>query len=108
LSDPAVTVRGLNSVGGWAQAKIKATPRLEFNAALGIDNPFAREIRLYGGPYGYYGPCFSKTVSPFGNFIYHARPNVLFWVEYRRLQTFALDSNSTILNHVNASVGYLF
>jgi hypothetical protein len=108
LDDPAVMVRGLNSVGGWAQAKFKATPRLEFNAALGVDNPFARDIRLYGGPYGYYGPWLSKNLSPFGNFIYHARSNVLFSVEYRRLQTFALDSNSTTLNHVNASVGYLF
>jgi hypothetical protein len=108
LTNPAVAVRGLDSVGGWAQAKIRATSRLEFNAALGVDNPYASDIRAYGGPVGYYGPWLSKNVSPFANFIYHARSNVLFSVEYRRLQTFALDSSSTTVNHVNASVGYLF
>jgi hypothetical protein len=107
LANPNTPVRGLNSVGGWAQLKFKPTVKLEVNAAMGIDNPFASEMRQFGGT-SYMGSWMAKNVSPFGNFIYHAKSNVLFSVEYRRLQTFLLDSNSETVNHVNASVGYIF
>jgi hypothetical protein len=50
LADPNTLVRGLNAAGGWGQIKFKATPKLEFNGALGIDTAFARDIRSYGGP----------------------------------------------------------
>jgi len=106
--DPNTAVRGLNSMGGWAQLKIKPTTRFEINAALGIDNPFASDIRKYGGSQSYLGPWLSRNVSPFVNFIYQVRSNVLFSLEYRRLQTYTLDSTANSANHVNASVGYIF
>ena len=34
-------------MGGWAQLKFKPKSKLEINAALGIDNPFAGELRQY-------------------------------------------------------------
>jgi len=40
LSDPNTQVHGLQSLGGWAQLKYKATPKLQFNGAFGQDNPF--------------------------------------------------------------------
>ena len=48
LTDPATSVRPLNSVGGWAQLKYQPLPKLEFNAAFGQDNPFTADIRYFG------------------------------------------------------------
>ena len=42
--------RPLDDVGGWTQLKEKLTERLEFNAAFGIDNVFAAELRPYAFP----------------------------------------------------------
>ena len=42
------------------------------------------------------------------NFIYHVRSNVLFSAEYRRLQTYNLDSNTETANQIGLSVGYIF
>ena len=39
--------RPLDDVGGWAQLKAKATERLELNAAYGMDNVFAGQLRRY-------------------------------------------------------------
>lgn len=105
---PSSSVIGLNSMGGWMQLKFKPKTNFELNAALGVDNPFASELRRYSPAGSYYGVWLSKNVSPFVNFIYHVRSDVLFSVEYRHLQTFVLDNGSHSANHVNLSVGYLF
>src|ERR1019366_6853473 len=39
--------RALDDVGGWTQLKEKFNERLEFNAAYGMDNVFAGEMRHY-------------------------------------------------------------
>ncbi len=44
---PATTFRALDSMGGWSQLKFKPTAKLEINGALGVDNPFAGEMRMY-------------------------------------------------------------
>ena len=43
-SNPTSALIGLNTVGGWTQLKFKATEAIEFNAAYGQDNPFARDL----------------------------------------------------------------
>ena len=48
LTDPTTAVLPLNSVGGWAQLKYQPLPKLEFNGAFGLDNPFASDIRYFG------------------------------------------------------------
>jgi hypothetical protein len=50
----------------------------------------------------------SRNLTPFVNFIYHARSNVLFSAEYRRLQTQNLDSSQETANQIGLSVGYIF
>ena len=47
LIDPTTSVLPLNTVGGWAQLKYRATSTLEFNAAFGQDNPFAADVRAF-------------------------------------------------------------
>jgi hypothetical protein len=108
LVNPATQVYGLNSVGGWAQLKYKATSKLQFNGAFGQDNPYAPELREYGGNTTFYPVPLSKNQSGFVNFIYQARSDLVFSLEYRRLKTFTLDSTANSANLVNLSVGYIF
>jgi regulator of replication initiation timing len=106
--EPETTIRGLDSIGGWVQLKFKLNPTFEINTALGQDNPFAGELRKYPATASYYGPLQARNFTPFINFIYRLRSDVLFSVEYRRLQSYGLDANPNTANYVNVSLGYLF
>ncbi len=108
LTDPETEVYGLNSVGGWAQLKYRANPKLQFNAAFGQENPFASDLRDFGGNGSYYEDRFSKNQTALVNFIYQPRSDFVFSFEYRRLKTFILDKGSNSANLVNFSVGYIF
>ncbi len=106
--DPGTNVDGLDSMGGWAQLKYKATSKLQFNGAFGLDNPFAGELREYSANPTLYPVPLSKNESGLVNFIYQPRSDIVFSLEYRRLKTFTLDSNANSANVVNLSVGYIF
>ncbi len=101
-------ILGLDSVGGWTQLKFKPAPKFEVNGALGIDNPFASELSRFPGAASYYGISIARNVSPFVNFIYQVRSDVLFSVEYRYLKTYELDDGAYSANHINVSLGYIF
>ena len=107
FANPSTKFIGLDSMGGWAQLKFKPRTNFEINGALGVDNPFANELRLYKSN-TIYPNTFSRNLSPLVNFIYQVRSDVLFSTEYRRLQTSVLDSGLNSANHVNLSVGYIF
>jgi hypothetical protein len=106
--NPTTTIRGLDSLGGWAQVKYKPRANFEVNFALGMDNPFAGELRNFPATEALYGQLISRNFTPFVNFIYHVRSNVLFSAEYRRLQTYNLDSSLETANQIGLSVGYIF
>ena len=108
LSDPTTIVLGLNSMGGWMQLKFKPRSKLELNGAFGDDNPFASDLRRFSPTGSFYGVWLSKNLSPFVNVIYQMRSDVVIAIEFRRLQTFVLNTGSTAANHVNLSVGYTF
>lgn len=108
LTDPTTVVLGLNSMGGWIQLKFKPRPKLELNGAFGDDNPFASDLRRFSPTGSFYGVWLSKNLSPFVNVIYQLRSDVVIAIEFRRLQTFVLNTGSTAANHVNLSVGYTF
>jgi hypothetical protein len=107
FSDPATTFRGLDSMGGWAQMKFKIKSNFEINGALGIDNPFAGELRQYNANTIYPG-SYTRNLSPLVNFIYQIRSDILFSTEYRYLNSSVLDSGSFSANHINLSLGYIF
>jgi len=109
LSDPGTSVIPLNTVGGWAQLKFQATPKLEFNGAFGQDNPFAADVRTFGEKSQSYAP-FYLTINraAFGNVVYRPRSDLLMSVEYRRLRTFTIYDNSYDAGQLNMSVGVLF
>ncbi len=104
LTDPTTVVQGLNSAGGWAQLKFRATDKLEFNGAYGEDNPQARQLR--GLPYSQ--SALARNQSAFGNFIYQPRSDLLFSLEYRHMRTFYQPEDREAAGHVNMSIGVLF
>lgn len=108
IADPGIAIYGLDSTGGWVQLKFKPKANFEVNFAYGMDNPFARELRAFPASGVFYGSALSRNQSPFVNFIYRARSDVLFSVEYKRLQTYTLDSSANTANQISVSMGYLF
>jgi len=108
INNAATSIYGLDSMGGWMQLKFKPKANFEVNFAYGQDNPFASELRYFPASAHYYGSLLSRNQSPFVNFIYRVRSDVLFSVEYRRLQTYTLDSNANTANQIGLSLGYAF
>jgi len=107
FNSPATTFRALDSIGGWAQLKFKLKSNLEVNGALGIDNPFAAELRKYISN-SIYSDVYTRNLSPLVNVIYQMRSDFLFSAEYSHLDTSKLDSGSYSANHVTLSLGYIF
>ena len=105
---PASRARGLDSLGGWGQLKYQATPKLEFNAAAGQDNPFASEFRDASSLAHPYDQEAVRNRSALFNFIYKPRSNLLLSAEYRRIDTFRVDSTSHSADQVNLAIGVLF
>jgi hypothetical protein len=108
INNAATSIYGLDSMGGWMQLKFKPKANFEVNFAYGQDNPFASELRYFPASAYYYGSLLSRNQSPFVNFIYRVRSDVLFSVEYRRLETYTLDSNANTANQIGLSLGYAF
>jgi hypothetical protein len=105
--DPATKITGLDSMGGWAQLKFKPRTNFEINGAIGLDNPFANELRSFASNPIYRG-AYTRNLSPLVNFIYQVRSDILFSTEFRRLQTTILDFGSNKANIINLSLGYIF
>lgn len=105
---PTTLVRALNSVGGWAQLKYRATSTLEFNGAFGQDNPYAADVRafLYSQAYG--DPTLVRNRGSFVNVIYRPRSDLLFSAEYHRANTFTINNANHSADHINLSMGVLF
>jgi hypothetical protein len=102
--------RPLNDAGGWAQLKEKATERLEFNAAYGIDNVFASDLRIYfdsTGPMAQYSNLArNRTVT--GNVIFSPSAYLLFSLEYRRLESAPVLGLPATTNIIGIGAGYKF
>jgi hypothetical protein len=109
--DPAnayTNLIGLNSVGGWAQLKYRPEPKLELNAAFGLDNPYARDLEYFPYPQSYGDPTLARNRGSFGNVIYRPRSDLLFSAEYRRITTDAVGNGAASAGHVNLMMGVLF
>jgi hypothetical protein len=100
--------RPLDDVGGWMQLKARANERLEFNAAYGIDNAFAGEIRGYlnvnSGAY----QSLARNSTAFGNVIYSPTAHTMFSTEYRRIDSSPATGLHSISNVYAVASGYRF
>ncbi len=103
-------IRPLDDVGGWAQIKQRMGERLEFNAAFGIDNVFASELRPYGtastSNFNYQNLARNRTF--FTNVIYSPSAYLLFSLEYRRIQTSPVIGASESGEVFGLAAGYKF
>jgi hypothetical protein len=106
--NPYAHLQPLNSVGGWSQVKVRATNKLEFNGAFGVDSPFAADVRGYPLSPSYFPAALLQNRSALVNFIYRPRSDLLFSGEFRRLRTFDLDAGSPTAEQVNLMMGILF
>ena len=107
-SDGSYYFRALSDVGGWTELKRRFGQRFEVNAALGIDNVFANDLRRYayiGAPL-YLDLARNRTFT--GNVIYSPTAYLLFSVEYRRLNSWQLSGPSAGANITGVAVGYKF
>ena len=109
FNNPHSGIHGLNAAGGWAQLKFRQTAKLEWNAAYGMDNSTAGDLRgsSVSAP-GDYNVSLARNRSGFFNFIYRPRSDLLFSVEYRRLQTISLAGYSQSADHINVGIGVPF
>lgn len=105
---PTTSLRGLDSIGGWSQFKFRLNSKWEFNAAFGLDNPTASELRAGAASQAYIGPLLTQNRSGLVNFIYRPRSNLLFSSEYRFLQSFPLYKGPNDAEQINVMMGVLF
>jgi hypothetical protein len=101
-------VRGLNSVGGWAQLKYRPSNKLEFNAAFGMDNPYASDLKYFRYSQAYGDPTLARNQGSFVNMIYRPRSDLLFSAEYRHLTTYTINNGGNSAGHLNLMMGVLF
>ena len=100
--------RPLDDVGGWAQLKERLSERLELNAAFGIDNAFADELRRYwvSGSTTYQNLSRNRTYT--GNVIYSPSAYLKFSLEYRHLESFPIFGLPARSNIIGLGAGYQF
>ncbi len=98
----------LDDVGGWAQLKARATERLEFNAAYGIDNAFAHEIRPYLTNATASYLSLARNATFYTNVIYSPTAYTLFSLEYRRIDSSYAIGPHSVANIVGVAAGYRF
>jgi hypothetical protein len=100
--------RPLDDVGGWAQLKEKFSERLELNAAFGIDDVFAGELRHYAIAGNTLYQNLDRTRTYTGNVIYSPSAYLLFSLEYRHLQSTPVTGSSAASNIIGLGAGYRF
>ena len=88
--------------------KARASERLEFNAAYGLDNAFAGELRSYlaAGSGAYQALARNSTV--FANVIYSPTASTLFSLEYRRIDSSQVTGLNAITDVFGVAAGYRF
>ncbi len=101
-------VQALNSVGGWTQLKYRPAAKWEFNAAFGIDNPFARDLEYFQYAQSYGDPTLARNQGSFANMIYRPRSDLLFSAEYRYLTTYSIYNGGNNAGQLNLMMGVLF
>ncbi|HEY6304042.1 MAG TPA: hypothetical protein VIX14_13360 [Terriglobales bacterium] len=101
-------VQALNSIGGWAQLKYRPANKWEFNAAFGMDNPYASDLRYFRYPVSYGDATLARNQAAFVNMIYRPRSDLLFSAEYRHLTTYSVTDGGNNAGQVNLMMGVLF
>jgi hypothetical protein len=109
LDDPgSYYIRPFDAVGGWIEMKERATERLEFNAALGMDSVPAGELRSYPAVAASTYQYLARTQTFTGNAIYSPSAWLQFSLEYRRLESSSVNAPAASSNIIGVAAGYKF
>lgn len=100
--------RPFNDVGGWTQLKEKIGERVELNAAFGLDNDFARELRFYAVSGGTMYQNLARNRTYTGNVIYSPSAYLIFSLEYRHLESSPVNGVPSGANVIGLAAGYKF
>jgi hypothetical protein len=100
--------RALDDIGGWSQLKAKVSERLQFNAALGMDQLFAGQLRPYAGPAAAAYQNLARNRTFTGNVIFSPSSYLLFSLEFRRLESTPVVGQTAGSNIVGVGAGYKF
>jgi hypothetical protein len=101
-------IYALDDVGGWAQLKEKVNERVEFNAAFGLDNVFAAQLRRYAVPNGTPYQNLARNRTYTGNVIYSPSAYLLFSFEYRHLESTPITGAANASDAIGIAAGYKF
>ena len=107
-SGDSTDFRALEDVGGWSQAKYRASERLQFNAAFGMDNVFAGQLRPYAVTNGSTYQNIARNQTLFSNVIWSPSAYLLFSLEYRHLLTAPVNKTPWEANIFGLAAGYRF
>ena len=98
----------LDDVGGWAQLKATANQRLQFNAAIGLDNVFSGQLRHYYVEGGSATQNLDRNRTYTGNVIYSPSAYLVFSFEYRHLESAPVEGLPYASNIIGLGAGYKF
>jgi hypothetical protein len=101
-----VYYHALDDIGGWSQLKEKLSERLELNAAFGMDEVFAAQLRPYAGTSVIQNLARNRSFT--GNMIYSPSAYLLFSLEYRRLESAPVNGPAAGSNIIGLGAGYKF
>ena len=101
-------IRGLNTVGGWAQLKLQLTSKLELNGVAAEDDALTNDIRGFAVDQNNFAPILGRNRGAFANVVFRPRSDLVFSAEFRRLQSFPVYSSSSATSQVNLAMGILF
>ncbi len=100
--------RRLDDAGGWTQLKETLNERLEFNAAFGLDNVFAHQLRPYAVPDGTAYQNLARNRTYTANVIYSPSTYLMFSLEYRHMESAPVIGPLVKSNIIGIGAGYKF
>lgn len=100
--------RPLDDVGGWTQLKARTGERLEFNAAYGLDNLFAAQLRPYLPVNSNVYLNLARNSTVFANAIFSPTAYTLFSFEFRRIDSSPALGHNWITDVYGVAAGYRF
>ena len=103
------TFRLLNAAGGWTQAKLRFTPTIEANAAIGLDDGFSRDFHslvLVTNTNNTLLRARNRMVT--ANLIFSPKTYLILSPEYRRIWTWPINSARSTANIFTLTFGLRF
>ncbi len=103
------TFRLLNAAGGWTQAKLRFTPTIEANAAIGLDDGFSRDFHsLILVPSTNNTLLRARNRMVTTNLIFSPKTYLILSPEYRRIWTWPINSARSTANIFTLTFGLRF